>query len=231
MLSFNAEVDEQQMTEALRFEARLRPMYRALPRRGQPWFQLLSGRSRVLATAPHATAAIRNGRMRGPDTGTGWLAWMLHRLAGVTVLHTTCASPSDPNFYDDNDFKRRLAVRLRRQRPTLVLDLHGSHFSRPFDVDLGTMHGRSLNGRDDLRTQLRDTLVAAGVTELSDNFFPAARNATVTRWVARTGVPCMQLEVQSTWLNPGRDRIRAHKSARLLGALVRFCRDVDAGLE
>ena len=123
MLPFNATVDAKAIAEALRFEARLRPMYRTLPRRGQPWFRLLDGPSSVLATAPHATAAMRHGRIRGPDTGTGWLAWMLHRLAGVSVLYTTRASPSDPNYYDDNAFKRRLAVRLRHRRPLSHSDL------------------------------------------------------------------------------------------------------------
>jgi hypothetical protein len=227
LLTFTDEVDERHMHKAIRFEARLRANYRRLPLANGRWFALREGQSRVMVTAPHATAAIRHNKMRGPDSGTGWLAHMLHELAGTTILHTTCASPSDPNYYDDNAFKRRLLRRLGAQKPVLVLDLHGSHFSRPFDVDVGTMHGRSLNGRDDLLAGLRQHLRDGGLVQLSENFFPAARNATITRAVARTGVPCMQLEVQSTWLNPARDRIRAHRSARLLSALVKFVRAID----
>ena len=33
---------------------------------------------------------------------------------------------------------------IGRLRPMLVVDLHGSHSYRPYDVDLGTMNGQSL---------------------------------------------------------------------------------------
>ncbi|MBT6277933.1 MAG: ketol-acid reductoisomerase [Chromatiales bacterium] len=221
-LNFTQDVSEAHVAAAIRYEARLRPHYFAQPASSQLWFDQRDGVVPILVCAPHATAAIREGRMRGPDTGTGWLAYMLHRLTGVATLHTVCASPSDPNFYDDNAFKRALAQIIHEASPRLVLDLHGCHWSRPFDVDLGTMHGASLLGQSHHLTQLRGALGDAGLGRLSDNWFAAARNSTITKWVTGLGVPCIQLEVQSTWLHPNRDRNRAHRSARLLQGLCRF---------
>ena len=174
-LSYTADITEAHVGEAIRFESRLRPNYFRFAKSGEAWFSEQLGSGGVLLTAPHATAAIRDGRLRGPDTGTGWVAHMLHRLAGVSVLSTTYASPSDPNYYDDNAFKARLAVLLERQRPNLVLDLHGCHFSRPFDVDFGTMHGESLLGQMHWLEALREMFVSCGVRRLTDNRFAAAR--------------------------------------------------------
>ena len=226
-LTFTNDINGAHMAAAVRFEARLRPRYRLLAESEDGWFELFPGTQPVVLTAPHATAATRHGRLRGPDTGTGWLSYLLHRLTGAHLLVTTHASPSDPNFYDDNAFKARLTTLLEQVKPRIVLDLHGSHFSRPFDVDLGTMHGEALLGRTHLLDSLRAHLNAEGVKRLSDNFFPAARNATVTRWVAHHGVPCVQVEVQSTWINPARDRIRAHRAARLAQGLSRYIRSLN----
>ena len=123
---------------------------------------------------------------------------------------------------------KRVSRKLLGQvKPTMVLDLHGSHFGRPFDVDLGTMHGEALLGRTHLLDSLRAHPERRGSKQVIRQFFPAARNATVTRWVAKHGVPCVQVEVQSTWINPARDRIRAHRAARLAQGLSRYIRSLN----
>ncbi|NKC17003.1 MAG: ketol-acid reductoisomerase [Gammaproteobacteria bacterium] len=226
-LHFTSEISAAHIATAVRFESRLRPRYFSLAHSGEPWFRLLRGSVPVLLTAPHATAAMRHGHWHGPDDGTGWLAYMLHRLAGASVLHTTRGSPSDPNYYDDNAFKAAVKHELAVRAPKIVLDVHGCHWSHPFDIDLGTMHGRSLLGQSEMLHRLRSALRAEGLSRLSDNRFPAARNATVTKWVADHGTPCVQLEVQSTWLHPQRDRNRAHRSARLLQGLSRYIKSFE----
>jgi len=196
--------------------------YDRLPRPGEPWFVVLDGCAEVLLTAPHATKPTRDGALRFADTGTGSLATSLHRLTGARVIHTTLASPSDPNYYDDNDFKAAVAAALTARKPVLVIDLHGSHDFRPYDVDFGTMGRRSLLGRDDLLAALSAALRAEGLSNQSLDFFAAATSRTITRWVAARGVPAIQLEVNSTWLSPGAGRLDAHRHAQLLQGLARF---------
>ena len=196
--------------------------YDRLPRPGEPWFMVLDGCAEVLLTAPHATKATRDGALRFADTGTGSLATALHRLTGARVIHTTLASPSDPNYYDDNDFKAAVAAALTARKPVLVIDLHGSHDFRPYDVDFGTMGRRSLLGRDDLLAALSTALRAEGLSNQSLDFFAAATNRTLTRWVAARGVPAVQLEINSTWLSAGAGRLEAHRHAQLLQGLTRF---------
>ena len=193
-----------------------------LPRPGEPWFAVLGGCPEVLVTAPHATKPTRDGQLRFADSGTGSLAVALHRLAGARVIHTSLASPSDPNHYDDNEFKAAVAAALAERKPALVIDLHASHAFRPYDVDFGTMGRRSLLGRDELLTALSGALRAEGLSNQSLDFFAAATNQTVTKWVAARGVPAIQLEISATWLSAGAGGLEAHRYAQLLQGLVRF---------
>lgn len=76
---------------------------------GTNWFEVLPGSVPVILTAPHATRPFGERGFRFADGGgTAALAVAVHKLCGVTVIHTTFDSPSDPNFYDDNAFKNTL---------------------------------------------------------------------------------------------------------------------------
>ena len=65
------------------------------------------------------------------------MARQFRRLAGETAIYATFASPSDPNYYYDNAFKRRLEEIIEKTDPVVILDLHGSHWCPPYDVDFG----------------------------------------------------------------------------------------------
>ena len=67
--------------------------------------------------AGHATAHMREDQLKPEDRGTGSLAVMLNKLAGCPVLYTTYLSPSDPNYYDDNEFKRTLSHMIKQYAP------------------------------------------------------------------------------------------------------------------
>ncbi len=53
------------------------------------WFKYIPGQHKILFTAPHATAHIREDRIKEPDSGTGSLAVILNQLRNVPVLFTT----------------------------------------------------------------------------------------------------------------------------------------------
>jgi hypothetical protein len=188
-----------------------------------PWFAVDAGEGSIVVTAPHATRPFREGVYRFADGGgTGALARALNRLAGATAIYTVYASPSDPNFYDDNEFKQALERLLARRRPAFLLDIHASHPNRPYDVDLGTMDGASLLGQTRLLPDLVEALHAEGIANLSLDFFSAKQQQTLTKFAAARGVPAIQLEINATWLNPSGTDLAAHRFSQLLQALVRF---------
>jgi len=88
-------------------------------------------------------------------------------------------SPSDPNYYDDNAFKVAVAAEVTGRPPIVVLDLHGSHQFRPYDVDFGAMGRNSLLGRDELLVALSAALKNEGLTNQSLDFFSASANQTI----------------------------------------------------
>ena len=212
---------------AIAAEKDLATRYDVLPADGERWFETLPGNGRILIVAGHATAQTREGAMKGPDRGTGSLARALHALTGSPTVVTTRRSPSDPNYYDDNEFKAEVARLVEARKPMLVLDLHASHALRPYDIDFGTMNGRSLLGRDAWLAKLSSMMKREGLINQSQDWFPAAKNQTVTKFVSARGVPAIQLEISATWLDAGGDSLRAHRFAQLLQGLVRFVRALD----
>lgn len=219
----------QQSIEPARIEAAVDLATLLDSRQGQPlppatpWFETLRGSRPVIVTAPHATRPFRDGRFRFADGGgTGALAHALHGACGATVLYTVYDSPSDPNFYDNNEFKARLGELIAEVRPAIVLDIHGSNAYRPYDVDLGTMHGQSVAADATIVPRLTAALRAAGLVNLSENRFPGAVNRTIVRYAHARGIPAVQLEFSVTRTVPQESRLGGHLFAQALEALVRF---------
>jgi hypothetical protein len=143
-LPAKAVIDVSDVREAIEIEKQTDANSGSSAPEGTQWFEILEGSTPVIVTAPHATKPFREGQYRFADGGgTAALAKMLNKLAGVTVVYTTFA-----NFYDDNEFKAAVDTLISSKRPIFFLDLHGSNAYRPYDVDLGTMNGKSLLGQD-----------------------------------------------------------------------------------
>ncbi|WP_237068011.1 hypothetical protein [Microbulbifer guangxiensis] len=197
---------------------------------GAPWFKVLPGNIPVIITAPHATRPLRDGNRRFSDGGgTAALALSVAGLTGAHVIYTTEEGPSDPNYYDDNDFKRELARLINEVRPRYVLDIHGSHPYRPYDIDLGTMSGRSLLGEDVLLHELIASLRGEGLDNLSYNYFGASKNQTITKFASGLGVPAIQVEVNTTYLSPSEGNLEAQRFSKLVQALVRYVEKEESG--
>lgn len=192
------------------------------PPKNTAWFEYTKGAKNILVIAGHATAQMREGKIKQPDGGSGSLAIELNKLTNVPVLYTTYLSPSDPNYYDNNEFKDTLAKLLNRLKPILVIDLHGSHPYRPYDIDFGTMNGKSYLTRKDFLDSLKVTFQREGLSNQSQDYFPAEKNQTITKFVSSKGIPCIQLEINSNFLSADLGNIYGQQTAQLLQALIHF---------
>jgi len=203
-------------------ESKLAENYNSIAPKDSSWFEYRTGSKKVLITAGHATSHMREGKIKRADGGTGSLGVELNKLMDVPVFFTKYLSPSDPNYYDNNAFKDSLAVIIRQIKPTIVIDLHCSHPYRPFDVDFGTMNGKSYLSRVDLLDSLKTVLKNEGLINQSQDYFAAAKHMTITKFIVGDGVPCIQLEINANYISPDLGNINAQKTAHLLQALIRF---------
>jgi hypothetical protein len=186
------------------------------------WFEYQKGTKNILVIAEHATAQMREGKLKQADGGTGSLTIELNKLSNVPILYTTYLSPSDPNYYESNEFKDTLAKLLIELNPILVLDLHASHPFRPYDIDFGTMNGKSYLARKDFLDNLKIAFFNEGLINQSQDFYSAEKNQTTTKFISGKGIPCIQLEINSNYLSANLGNIYGQKTAQLLQALLRF---------
>lgn len=235
----SALITSEDIKEAARIEGDLATRSSTLPGRDSSWIKVLAGDVTVVVTAPHSTRSIREGKLREfADSGSGSMAVMLHRLAGVTAIYSDMASPSDPNYYDDNEFKRALRDVLETGKVKLVLDLHTSDPVRPYDVDFGTMNGASLLTDESALAELVHAFQAEGFTAFSRDYFSGSKNQTVIKFASRMKVPAIQIELSGAVMSPGAsdkgreplDAVMGHRYAQVLQALLRFvCQRGAAG--
>ncbi|WP_428240094.1 ketol-acid reductoisomerase [Gynuella sp.] len=189
----------------------------------QNWFDVIEGHIPVIITAPHATRPLRNGHRRFSDGGgTAALAVTVAELTGAYVIYTTYEGPSDPNYYDENAFKTQLQQLITTVQPLYILDIHGSHPYRSYDIDLGTMNGQSLLGHQNLLKRLIRQLETEGISSFSYNRFAASRNETITKFAVAHGIPAIQLEINSTYVTPAEGNVYAQRFSILSQALARF---------
>ncbi|AJQ96232.1 hypothetical protein [Gynuella sunshinyii] len=226
VLPEQALVEPDLVTRAIELETSLNQRQGLPVPEQQHWFNVIEGHIPVIITAPHATRPLRNGQRRFSDGGgTAALAVVLGELTGAYVIYTTYEGPSDPNYYDDNDFKTQLQKLITTVQPLYILDIHGSHPYRSYDIDLGTMNGHSLLGHQDLLKQLIKRFDMEGISSLSYNRFAASRNETITKFAAAHGIPAIQLEINSTYVTPAEGNVYAQRFSILSQALARFIND------
>ncbi|WP_066634893.1 hypothetical protein [Desulfolucanica intricata] len=186
----------------------------------QESFWYLPGRVPVLLSAPHAVRHSRLGKTKPADTYTGTVAVLLHHLVNCSVLVNRRNYGGDPNFDRVCAYKDYLKGILKTQQVNLVLDLHGAAERHGFDLDLGTLNGRSLRNRPELLEYVADSFKRYGITNLSVDYFPAAKQHTVTRFVCEElGLPALQFEISRKYRCPYKKPV---EFCRLIAALQKL---------
>jgi len=158
-----------------------------------------SGSGKVLISAPHSANQIREGKIKDVDYCTGAIAKLLKEQTGAHLIYFPYQG-TDPNYYDDVPYKQALGSYLAlHPEINLVLDIHGADRSRAWDIDLGFMNGKSLFKFKDLPTVLGEIFKANGIGTISNNFFAAEFQHTVTGFVAARNKDAIQIEINRNY--------------------------------
>lgn len=190
---------------------------RANPKKTAP-FMVIEGKVPLLLSAPHSVRQVRDGKIRRSDENTGSLAYLLSRETGCHAVAVKKLYGGDPEWDEKCIYKERLRKLVEEGGIRLVIDLHGASRQSEFDIDLGTMHGKSLLGNTTLLPTLKRCFHAEGILKITENAFPAETQHTVTRYCCEElGVPAVQLEINHRYRAPNRN---ATDYSRLFRALV-----------
>ncbi len=180
------------------------------------WFKVKTGALPVILVASHAAETDRGFA----DRGTGPLARLLHKLTGATILYTCGSPPCDPNRSKNNAFQKKLSELIDEIEPKLVIDLHQAHHYRPFDVDFGTQYGRTCPAS--ILRKVTKSLQREGLSNFSQDYFPAIKHPTITQLCYEKRVCAFQLEINANWLTLDRDDIYTQRFAQLTQGLVNY---------
>jgi hypothetical protein len=173
------------------------------PRQENP-FRVFPGNILFLVSAPHAVRHLGDRKIKMSDEYTGSIAYLLNQLTCCHALTVTKLYGGDPNVDGPCIYKELLASLCRKHKITLVLDLHGAAREMDFDVDIGSMDGRSMLGNTRMLTLLVESLNSTGFGRILQNYFPAKGNNTITNFVyTELGIPALKLEINRRYRVPG----------------------------
>ena len=185
----------------------------------------LEGTVPVLVTCPHSTAHTRMGKLKRHEFYTAALGAVMHLFLGCHFLYANREQETDPNYYDDCDFKTTLGKILSETETNLVVDIHGTGNEKPEDLFPGVGTEREfLLSAPDVLDMFYQTAEKHGIAAGGADIFPAARQMTVAKFAAnRFSVPAIQIEISDRFRMPWR---REEEFRRLIGFFLEFIEKV-----
>lgn len=200
---------------------------RSNPKQEDP-FRFFPGNIPLLVSAPHAVRHYRQKKIKKSDEYTGSLAFLLHKLTGCHVLAVTKLYGGDPNVDYPCLYKERATEICRREKVTLVLDLHGAAREREFDVDFGTDRLKNLLGKKQALEVLEENCYLFGIKTISRDYFPASGSNTVSNFISQAvGIPAVQIEINKFFRSPA---VNPQAFYRVLGALSKSIKELHTEL-
>lgn len=160
-------------------------------------YVVLAGHGAVLVSAPHRVEHARNGAVKCAEPDAGRLALLLHDRMGCPAIYRCGASLEDPNYDEASDYRDEIVRLVRDGGVRAVLDLHEMGDRHQSMVEIGTGHGRNVDGRFELTDEIVRAFESRGIEPVTvDAIFPAAGPRTVSADVARRSPAlCFQIEM------------------------------------
>jgi len=200
-LEFCKTIKNDPLSFALNFENSQKFHYRHLTKDS---IITLPGSFNILVSAPHATNHIRFNKVKIFERYTAAIAALMHSIVGTSSVYTNSVSITDPNYYDQCEYKQFLKEFSRKSTQHFVLDIHGTGENRKCDIYPGI--GRNMEfllGNSGILEDLTDSAVKFGIKCGGLDKFPASKQQTVTKYCAsKLGIPSMQLEINKKYRQP-----------------------------
>ena len=165
------------------------------------------------------------GKLKRHEFYTAALGAVLHLVLGCHFLYANREQETDPNYYDDCDFKITLGKILSETKIGLVVDIHGTGNEKP------EVCFRAWGREESFFSRFPMFLIC--FIRLPRNmesrpegliYSPRQRQMTVAKFAAkRFSVPAIQVEISDRMRMPWR---REEEFRRLIGFLLGFIEKV-----
>lgn len=165
-------------------------------------FDIKLGSKPILISAPHSVNQYRSGVVKKADLYTGSIVNLMHVLTDCMCIYSSRFSDEDPNFINDGEYKKGIRNLVAKHEIKYILDIHGAAINRDFDIDLGTVYGKSIN--IGIINEIVNIFNKNGIKNIKTNHnFPASHTGTVTNYALNVlAVPSVQLEINKKYRDP-----------------------------
>lgn len=155
------------LTWSTQFENDLSKKSEKYPEPGEADFEYYGGNLPVLILAPHSTSYFKDGELFPPETYTGTIAALLHKITGCHSLITSHCTAADPISYLNSPLPNFLTSLLDKMKFKLILVLRGSNeWSSPYDITLTSWNKSSLIDKAEYLNLLMSTLKVKGFKDI-----------------------------------------------------------------
>lgn len=191
-------------------------------------FELLSGKGKLIVSAPHSVEQTRNGSKKFSEPQTGVIAKMLHDELGIPVIYKTKNCGDDANYDAVSPYKDALVEYIKENKIEFMLDLHQLSQKRDVMIDIGT--GKYKNVKDPAIVEVAYRIFEKydlGRIEI-DTPFDASYPYTLSSYIARNcNISCLQLELNSKLV---RTDSSSSKEEKVFSSLVELIDVIESTL-
>ncbi len=168
-------------------------------------FDIKKGSVPILLSIPHSVVQLRNQKLKDADDYTGSIGLIVQSLTNCYTIYSTSLSEEDPNYISGGWYKNEIVQLIKKHNIAVVIDIHGASSERKFDIDLGTIHGKSM--KQTYLENIKGIFNNHHIKDVRENdTFPATHQGTITSYIFHnTGIPCIQIEINGKYRNPHAD--------------------------
>lgn len=162
-------------------------------------YDIKIGQIPVILTSAHGIEQEkRGGKVKLAEPLTRGIAKYVSKKTSCCYLVKNEDTGVDPNKANNDEFKKILLELIEKNHIKLLIDLHGAKKERNFDVEIGTLEGRSADAK--IVGDLVECLQKNGVTKIAFN--DPFKGGFITRTVYENcGINCIQLEINGDYRN------------------------------
>lgn len=189
-------------------------------KQGRNSFEILegNGNNQFLISAPHAVEQTREGKQKYPEPDTAVIAHLLNKHYGYSIITKTKNCNDDANYDEKSDYKEAVKFFCEKNKPLLLIDLHGLSKNKKNIINIGTNYGININNDNEMLSDFFYIFGKYGIHKIMTDYPYHAKKNTVSNYIhSQLDQKAIQLEI-----NYGYTRLKKNK-IKVVEAINDFC--------